>query len=138
MNACTKPLPFRRPASLHRQSLLIELGYCTERDIQEGLAGQAGMAFVDLSKFTVSDEVRDSISSETAQAYQVVPIEFNPKTKKIKIAMKSPDNFRAVDDIRLLLGRRGRRRRRRRHRLLAQEELLQERVDHRRRLRPRE
>ncbi len=84
--------------------LLIELGYCTDRDIQEGLAGQAGMAFVDLTKFTISDEVRDSISSETAQAYQVVPIEFNPKTKKIKIAMKSPDNFRAVDDIRLLLG----------------------------------
>ncbi|MGE3108304.1 MAG: GspE/PulE family protein [Phycisphaerales bacterium] len=84
--------------------LLIELGYCTERDIQEALSGQAGMAFVDLTKYTVSDEVRDSISSETAQAYQVVPVEFNPKTKRIKIAMKSPDNFRAVDDIRLLLG----------------------------------
>jgi len=84
--------------------LLIELGYCTQRDIQEALAGQAGMAFVDLSKYTISDEVRDAISSDTAQAYQVVPIEFVPKAKKIKIAMKSPDNFRAVDDIRLLMG----------------------------------
>ena len=73
--------------------LLIELGYCTQRDIQEALAGQAGMAFVDLSKYTISDEVRDAISSDTAQAYQVVPIEFVPKAKKIKIAMKSPVSY---------------------------------------------
>jgi type IV pilus assembly protein PilB len=84
--------------------ILNELGYCTPRDIQEALAGQAGMAFLDLSKFEPTDEVKDSITTETAQAYQVVPVDFNPRSRKIKIAMKSPDNFRAVDDIRLLMG----------------------------------
>jgi len=84
--------------------LLIELGYCTPRHIQEALAGQAGMAFVELSSYTITDEIRDSLNSETAQMYQVVPIEYNPRSKKIKIAMKSPDNYRAVDDIRLLMG----------------------------------
>jgi type IV pilus assembly protein PilB len=33
-----------------------------------------------------------------------VPIEYNATSKRLKIAMKSPDNFRAVDDLRLLMG----------------------------------
>jgi type IV pilus assembly protein PilB len=84
--------------------LLVELGYCTQRDVQEALAGQAGMAFLDLASFTMPDEVRDSLASETVQAYQVVPIDYNPRSKRLKIAMKSADNFRAVDDLRLLMG----------------------------------
>src|SRR5690606_32003630 len=30
--------------------------------------------------------------------------DFNPRSKRLKIAMKSADNFRAVDDLRLLMG----------------------------------
>ncbi|MCL4742611.1 MAG: Flp pilus assembly complex ATPase component TadA [Phycisphaerales bacterium] len=84
--------------------LLIELGYCSERDVAEGLAGQAGMAYVDLSSVEIPEEALAAIPSENAQTYQVVPIEFNPKSKRLKIALKSPDNFRAVDDLRLLMG----------------------------------
>jgi type IV pilus assembly protein PilB len=84
--------------------ILIELGYCTLRDISEALAGQAGMGYVELAGFVMPDEVRDSIAAETVQSYQVVPIEYNPRSKRLKIAMKSPDNFRAVDDLRLLMG----------------------------------
>jgi type IV pilus assembly protein PilB len=84
--------------------ILIELGYCTARDVSEALAGQAGMGYVDLTSFTLADEVRDSVAAETVQSYQVVPIEYNPRSKRLKIAMKSPDNFRAVDDLRLLMG----------------------------------
>ncbi|MCW5775288.1 MAG: Flp pilus assembly complex ATPase component TadA [Phycisphaeraceae bacterium] len=84
--------------------LLIELGYCSERDVAEGLAGQAGMAYVDLSAVEIPEEALAAIPSENAQTYQVVPIDFNPKSKRLKIALKSPDNFRAVDDLRLLMG----------------------------------
>ncbi|MBX3363813.1 MAG: Flp pilus assembly complex ATPase component TadA [Phycisphaeraceae bacterium] len=84
--------------------LLVELGYCTERDVTSALAGQAGMEFVDLSKFEPSPEAIDAIPAETAQAYQIVPLEYQPQGKKIKIALKSADNFRAVDDLRLLMG----------------------------------
>ncbi|MBX3357535.1 MAG: Flp pilus assembly complex ATPase component TadA [Phycisphaeraceae bacterium] len=84
--------------------LLVELGYCTQRDVNEALAGQAGMEYVSLAGKELSDEVRDAITSETAQAYQVVPVDYNPKSRRLRIAMKSPDNFRAVDDLRMLLG----------------------------------
>ncbi|TVQ32850.1 MAG: pilus assembly protein PilB [Phycisphaeraceae bacterium] len=84
--------------------ILTELGYITQRDVQEALAGQAGMGFVDLDSLDLDEDVINSIPAETAQAYQVVPIEHEKGSKKLKIALKSPDNFRAVDDLRLLMG----------------------------------
>ena len=84
--------------------LLVELGYCTQKDVAAALAGQAGMAYVDIAGIELSEEVRGTIPAENVQAYQVVPIEYNKNSKRLKIAMKSADNFRAVDDLRLLMG----------------------------------
>ncbi len=84
--------------------LLVELGYISERDVQEALAGQAGMGFIDLDEIEIEDETAHSIPAETAQAYQVIPFEYDAATKRLKVALKSPDNFRAVDDLRLLMG----------------------------------
>ncbi len=83
--------------------LLTELGYVVERDVQEALAGQAGMRFVDLADLELDEETIASLPAETVKAYQVVPIE-HTGGRKLTIAMKSPDNFRAVDDLRLLMG----------------------------------
>lgn len=84
--------------------LLVELGYCSQRDVQAALAGQAGMNFVDLSQITIPPEVLAVLPTENVQSYQVIPIEYNPTSKRLKIAMKSANNFRAVDDLRLLMG----------------------------------
>ncbi|MCB1281770.1 MAG: hypothetical protein KDB18_09635, partial [Salinibacterium sp.] len=84
--------------------LLVELGYATDTDVARALAGQSGMAYVDLAGVDIPSDVIEAIPADNAQAYQVVPIEFNPKAKKLKIALKSPNNFRAVDDLRLLMG----------------------------------
>jgi len=84
--------------------LLVELGYIKERDVIEALAGQAGLAFMDLTTFEVSDKLKDVVPSENVRSYEIIPIDYNPTSKRLKIAMKSPDNFRAVDDLRLLLG----------------------------------
>ncbi len=84
--------------------LLIELGYVTKRDVQEALAGQAGMAFVDLEKVELDEATVGAMPSETAQAYQIVPIKYEAAGRKLRIALKSADNFRAVDDLQLLMG----------------------------------
>jgi type IV pilus assembly protein PilB len=83
--------------------LLVEMGYCAQSDVDAGLAGQAGMDYVDLTGVEIAAEVVDAIPAENARAYQVVPLAYDPKGRKLKIAMKSPDNFRAVDDLRLLM-----------------------------------
>jgi type IV pilus assembly protein PilB len=84
--------------------LLVELGYCSEADIAAAVAGQAGMAYLDLQGVELAAEVVGAIPADNANAYSVVPIEYEPARKRLKIAMKSPDNFRAVDDLRLLMG----------------------------------
>ncbi|MCA9298080.1 MAG: Flp pilus assembly complex ATPase component TadA [Phycisphaerales bacterium] len=84
--------------------LLVELNLCAERDVKAALAGQAGMEFIDLSKVTLSDAVVGAMTSDTVKSYQVVPIEYEPSKRHLKIAMKDPNNFRAVDDLRLLMG----------------------------------
>lgn len=84
--------------------ILKELGYCTDLDIDRALAGQAGMAYVDLSDIELDDVTVGAIPAENAKAYQCVPIEYDPKSRQLKIAIKSPNNFMAVDDLRLLMG----------------------------------
>lgn len=84
--------------------ILIELELCTQNDIDRALAGQAGMEYVDLEGIEISEEAIASIPSDNAKAYQCVPIEYEPKSRKLKVAIKSPDNFQAVDDLRLLMG----------------------------------
>jgi type IV pilus assembly protein PilB len=84
--------------------LLVELGYCKPNDVAAALAGQAGMEYRELGNFDVPEDIRDVIPSENVRAYEVIPIEYNKTSKRLKIAMKSPNNFRAIDDLRLLLG----------------------------------
>jgi type IV pilus assembly protein PilB len=84
--------------------LLIELGYITETDVMAALAGQAGMMMVEIDPDSIPQEVIDALPAETANTYQIAPIEYDESTRSITVAMKSPDNFRAVDDLRLLMG----------------------------------
>lgn len=84
--------------------VLVELEYCTEADVQAALAGQAGMAYLDLTGKEVPAGAIDAVPAESARAYGVIPIEFNQTARRLTIAMKSANNFRAVDDLRLLLG----------------------------------
>ena len=84
--------------------ILVGLGYINEVDVTAALAGQAGMRMVDLDEIDIPAEVIEALPPETANTYQVVPLTFDKATRSIVIAMKSPDNFRAVDDLRLLMG----------------------------------
>jgi type IV pilus assembly protein PilB len=62
------------------------------------------MDYRDLTNFEVTDDLKDVIPAENVRAYEIIPIEYNKTAKRLKIAMKSPNNFRAIDDLRLLLG----------------------------------
>ena len=97
-------LEVQKTRKLRLGELMVELGYCSATDVAEALAGQAGMHYVNLTGFDIPESFRDVVPSENIRAYGVVPIEYNPTSKRLKVAMKSPDNFRAVDDLRMLMG----------------------------------
>ena len=84
--------------------LLVELGYITQEDVNLALAAQAGMESLDLEGIDVPESVIKILPAETAQAYQCVPIQYEEATRTLTVALKSADNFRAVDDLRMLMG----------------------------------
>ena len=83
--------------------LLIELGHCSEIEVTEALSLQRGFRLVNLEGRELDKDAINSIPPETARAYQVVPLKFDEESRRILIAMKSPDNFRAVDDLSQLM-----------------------------------
>ena len=84
--------------------VLVEMGLVTPRDIAVAVAGQAGMRFVEVSINSISEDVLAAIPPETANTYQIVPVAFDPGSKSVTVALKTPDNYRAVDDLKLLMG----------------------------------
>ena len=84
-------------------TLLVELGHCSQEDVTEALALQRGFRMVSLDGREVDQEALDSLPPEPARAYQVVPLKYDMESRRILIAMKSPDNYRAVDDLSQLM-----------------------------------
>ncbi|MEM1107124.1 MAG: ATPase, T2SS/T4P/T4SS family [Planctomycetota bacterium] len=84
--------------------LLVELGYCSHDDVNMALAAQAGMRTIDLEEYDLKDEVVRMVPAEMANAYHILPIAHEAKGNKLTVALKSADNFRALDDLRLLMG----------------------------------
>jgi type IV pilus assembly protein PilB len=85
--------------------ILVDLGYIKEPDLNLALAAQLGYEFVsvDTSK-TIPADVIKSVPPNIATAQKVLPIEFDPATKKLTVAMASHENFRALDDLRMHYG----------------------------------
>lgn len=83
--------------------LLVELGHCSEEHITEALSLQRGFRMVNLEGRELDRDALNAVPPETARAYQVIPLKFDAESRRILIAMKSPDNFKAVDDLSQLM-----------------------------------
>jgi len=84
--------------------LLVGLGHIQPEDVLEALAGQQGMRWVHIKDMAISEAALNAMPAETVNTYGVVPIEFDPQTRRLTIALKDPANFKAVDDLRMLMG----------------------------------
>ena len=82
-------------------AVLVDLGYCEAADISAALAIQAGMLRVDLDALEIPPEVIDKMDAMTARSYSVVPIAFD--SGRLTVAMADPTNFRALDELHMLL-----------------------------------
>ena len=84
--------------------ILVDLGMISEKDRNLALAAQMGYEMYELEGKDISKDVIAQIPSQMATSYGVVPVEYDEKTKTLKVVLSSPDNFRAVDDLRTFLG----------------------------------
>jgi type IV pilus assembly protein PilB len=84
--------------------ILIELGKVSALDVEVGLAGQFGLEYVDLADLEIPKEVIAALQPATANSYKVLPIAYDPVARSLTIAMKNRDNYRAVDDLKNVMG----------------------------------
>ncbi len=84
--------------------ILVDMGRITEEDLTTALALQAGMAIVNLNEMDVAAEIIHLIPAQMATTYRVVPYDYDPGSNTLRIAMASPDNFQATDDLSTLMG----------------------------------
>ena len=85
-------------------AIMLEMGLIEENDILKALAGQSGLAWKEFELDSIPQEAIDALPVESATTYQIAPIAYDEGSKTLTVALKSPDNFRAVDDLRLLMG----------------------------------
>jgi type IV pilus assembly protein PilB len=83
-------------------AVLADLGYCDQSDVTAALAVQMGMRRVELDELEIPSEVIEKLDALTARSYSVVPIEFD--LGRLTVAIADPNNFRAADELRTLLG----------------------------------
>ncbi|MFI5381573.1 MAG: ATPase, T2SS/T4P/T4SS family [Tepidisphaerales bacterium] len=84
--------------------ILVDLGYIKESDLNLALAAQKGYEPISLDGVKIPDEAVKAVPSQIATTNKVLPLSFDPATKKLVVAMANPENFRAVDDLRSLMG----------------------------------
>jgi len=84
--------------------ILIEKGLINEKQLHSALAGQRGMVYVDIASLEIPAEVISQIPSQMAKNYRVIPLEYDDAKNELTVALDSPDNFRATDDLSTLLG----------------------------------
>jgi type IV pilus assembly protein PilB len=84
--------------------ILMDLGHIKEADLNIALAAQKGYELVSLEGRQISPEAIAAVPPQIATTNKVLPLEFDKATKTVTVAMASTENFRALDDLRTLMG----------------------------------
>lgn len=83
--------------------ILIDLGHIKEADLELALAAQIGMEPVNLDSIDIGPDVIKHVPNQMANTYRIIPVSYDEATNTLDVAMSSPDNFQATDDLRKLL-----------------------------------
>ena len=81
--------------------ILVDSGVISESDLTRALANQNGMEFVDLAAAEVLPDVLELVDRETAETFNIMPVEFANGT--LTVAIPDPTNLNVLDDLRFSL-----------------------------------
>ncbi len=73
--------------------VMLELGAVDEKQLKKALAAQRGMEYVDLVGIDIDKSIIDQVPAQMANAYRVVPLEYDKASNIMTVAIDSPDNF---------------------------------------------
>ncbi|MCF7956045.1 MAG: Flp pilus assembly complex ATPase component TadA [Phycisphaerae bacterium] len=103
VHACLK-LQQKDPGKKKLGEIMMEKGLINEQQLLVALAGQRGMEYVDLDSMEIPSDIIAMLQSQMANNYRVIPIAHDASRNELTVAIDSPDNFRATDDLTTLLG----------------------------------
>ena len=79
---------------------LRDMGFVTDRQVAEALAGQMNLKLVDLQGFTLSRDMINLIPGSTLRKHSVLPLAYDPNDPQaIFLAMADPLDIVAMDDV---------------------------------------
>lgn len=81
--------------------LLLQNGLITEDNLNQALAQQRGMDFIDLEKEEIPPEVIDLVDATTVETFMIMPVRYDGTT--LTVAIARPDNLNVLDDLRFTL-----------------------------------
>jgi len=84
--------------------IFLELGLIDDFQLQMALAAQRGMEYMSLDGIDIPADVVEKVPAQMAKTYHIIPIEYNQQKNELIVALDSPDNFRATDDLSTLMG----------------------------------
>jgi type IV pilus assembly protein PilB len=84
--------------------ILIDLGYIKEGDLNVALAAQRGYELVNLDGIKIPEDAIKAVPPQIATTNKVLPLSYDAAKKTVVVAMASHENFRALDDLRSLMG----------------------------------
>ena len=83
----------------HLGKILVRLGFATEAIIRDVIGGVIGQESVDLNRAVADGEAVKMISKDMARRLKVLPINFNPNTNQLTIAMADTFDVVALDQL---------------------------------------
>ena len=83
--------------------ILVDMDIVNEEDILFALAAQEGLEVRDLTDFDPPAEALGKVPPATAQAFKIIPIEWNSETRTLTIAFSDPRNVNIFHDLKFML-----------------------------------
>jgi type IV pilus assembly protein PilB len=84
--------------------ILMDLGYIRETDLNIALAAQKGYELYNLEGVNIPKAAIDAVPGNIAATSKVLPIDFDPATKRLTVVMANQDNFQAIDTLSSMMG----------------------------------
>ena len=84
--------------------LLVEMGFVEVADVNRALAAQVGMESIKLADIDIDQAIIDMVPAQMAHVYRIIPTEYDRDSHTLGVALASPDNFHATDDLKTLMG----------------------------------
>jgi len=103
VHECLK-LQAQRHGKVRIGEIFRELGLVNDEQLRMALAAQRGMEYVNIDNLDVPPSVIEKVPAQMAKTYRIVPIEYNESQNALTVALDSPENFRATDDLSTLMG----------------------------------